>query len=503
MVRITITIHADGAVHVDSTPGDDLPSVREVPIMEPSPVRTELHWSALLRMWAADAAVSGRNEAGVAAHVARVNWFMEFSGLDDFRRVRPEHVIEWRAELAARGQPAPSGRRRPSGASAQAQHLGAMRSYWAWLQRMEAVPGGPCPFDAVTAPSRPAKTCRAFTAVEVSRLIEVADEDEAGDPETWRASLYRVLSAVGVRVGTAARVRWRDLELDREPAILVVLPNAGKERRERRLTLPPAARASILAVRDATDPEPPDHVWGRLPDRVLHEDCRSAGVPVEDARGRHVGWHCFRRFVASQLAADGVSPKVAQLVLGHASVQTTLRHYVDVADPQISDALKRVTAKVYESGTKKAIENRKCGLDPPDAGREDTGERSHDQPHDQGQPEPPEPGRSISRVWSVGRFAHGGRVTHPPDQTAEPPIMAHTGSSPVSPIIAANPDRRLLDAYQKLVEAQANLIGVLTRPPEGGLDGTRVGQPGSSTGRTVDRPDVRNRADGGAPWKSA
>ena len=52
--------------------------------------------------------------------------------------------------------------------------------------------------------------------------------------------------------------------------------------------------------------------------------------------------HDLRRSCATELLRRGVNPKVVQKMLGHASIQTTMAHYVGVSDKDMKDAVKRL-----------------------------------------------------------------------------------------------------------------------------------------------------------------
>jgi integrase len=53
--------------------------------------------------------------------------------------------------------------------------------------------------------------------------------------------------------------------------------------------------------------------------RELHRICASVGL-------RKIGWHTLRHSFASQLAMAGASLKAVQELLGHSSIQTTMRY---------------------------------------------------------------------------------------------------------------------------------------------------------------------------------
>ena len=296
-------------------------------------------WQAWLMRWAAEMRAAKRSESGIRQHELRVGFFMDFTGLHQYADVTVDEVFAWREQLATVGQPHPNGRARPAGTKAQTNHIVAMRNYWKWLQGVGVVDRFGNPFESLVIPKKLTETQRAFTAEEVVALIEAAERDErATQPQVkWadggtlhRSTLYRALALTGMRIGEAARVKWRHLKLVQEPYTLLVVATHGKTNKERTFTLPPAVRDALQDWRAQTPLSTPDDlVWKRPRTAVIQADAERAGLDVEDHAGRRLGFHCFRRFAATELAAQGVSAKVAQQLLGHRDIGTTLKFYTD------------------------------------------------------------------------------------------------------------------------------------------------------------------------------
>jgi integrase len=62
----------------------------------------------------------------------------------------------------------------------------------------------------------------------------------------------------------------------------------------------------------------------------------------EEALLRWKGWHSFRRSLASNLYACGVSPKVIQSILRHSDIGVTMQYYVSTPDEESRAALQKI-----------------------------------------------------------------------------------------------------------------------------------------------------------------
>jgi integrase len=138
----------------------------------------------------------------------------------------------------------------------------------------------------------------------------------------WRAYilfLYRTASRP-----SAARL-VRPVDVDLEHGFVVLRAEVSKTGHDDICRL---NEQVIEAIRKIYDPESkyifywpyhPDKIW-----RLYKQISESAGLPTD--RYHSIG--CMRRTTASLVAANG-SVEMARQLLGHASADTTLRHYLD------------------------------------------------------------------------------------------------------------------------------------------------------------------------------
>ncbi len=73
--------------------------------------------------------------------------------------------------------------------------------------------------------------------------------------------------------------------------------------------------------------------------RMLRDDLEAAGIDYQDAAGKFCDFHSLRHTTGSMLAAAGVSPKVAQSIMRHSTIELTLGRYSHIYKGQETDAI--------------------------------------------------------------------------------------------------------------------------------------------------------------------
>lgn len=160
-----------------------------------------------------------------------------------------------------------------------------------------------------------------FTFEEAARLIISA-------PREWKA-MITVALRTGLRLGELMALRWQDVDLVagrlmvRQNVVkgIVGTPKSGKPRE---VPLSDEALAALHGHRHKRGPLVfCDHVGRmlRVPKTryAMEKACKQAGL-------RPVGWHVMRHSFASHLAMRGAPLKVIQELLGHATIQMTMRY---------------------------------------------------------------------------------------------------------------------------------------------------------------------------------
>ncbi|MFP2932184.1 tyrosine-type recombinase/integrase [Pyxidicoccus sp. 3LG] len=164
-----------------------------------------------------------------------------------------------------------------------------------------------------------------LTFEEAERLVADAE------PE-WRPVLLVALKT-GLRQGELIGLQWRDVDLQRgklhvRRTIWRGVTGSPKGGRERTVDLPASVVDALKGHRHLRGPyvfcqqdgQPLTDGLMKLP---LQRALRAAGINREQGR---IGWHDLRHTYGSHLAMRGVPLKVIQELMGHATIEMTMRY---------------------------------------------------------------------------------------------------------------------------------------------------------------------------------
>lgn len=134
---------------------------------------------------------------------------------------------------------------------------------------------------------------------------------------------YTLLYATGLRVSEACRLETRDIDAARG-----VIRVRGKGNRERLACLDPRLLVILRAYWKEVKPTPP-HLFTTRTGRPLHpEQARSALRHARASLGldKRVTPHVMRHSFATHMLEGGTDLRVIQVLLGHASIKSTVRY---------------------------------------------------------------------------------------------------------------------------------------------------------------------------------
>jgi integrase len=189
---------------------------------------------------------------------------------------------------------------------------------------------------------------RALTPDELRRLI-LAAQNAPGRPETHtaegddrtprrpverltgdeRGRVYAILAGTGLRVGELAELTVADVHLDARTPHIDLPARLTKNGEDATIPL----RADLVELlRRRVEGRPPDAPLYRIPADFIkrfNADCKRAGIPKRDRRGRTVDLHALRTTFGTHLAAAGVPLTTAQKLMRHSDPKLTANIYTD------------------------------------------------------------------------------------------------------------------------------------------------------------------------------
>jgi len=166
----------------------------------------------------------------------------------------------------------------------------------------------------------PTRVRRALTFAEAEKLLQYAGP---------RALWYEFALYTGLRVAEIAALRWSDLDLDSlTPCVRLRAVTTKSGRAD---TVPLKRTLADKLRKQKPDPaQPKARVFLTTPTRATFKsDCTRAGIVLADDRGRVVDRHALRHTFISWLSVAGVTPRVAQKLARHTSIDLTMRVYTD------------------------------------------------------------------------------------------------------------------------------------------------------------------------------
>jgi integrase len=273
-----------------------------------------------------------------------------FLGAQRLDRLTPAQVHGWQVELRKAG----------TGARTCALAHSVLRACLGRALRLDLLARNVC--TQVTPAPVSRKTVAAFSLEEARAFLKACEGHRY-------AALYTVALAIGLRLGEALGLQWRDVDLDagaivvRQQLQRVATPGAeGKSALtlvpvktrtgERRVTLPAFAVDALRAHRQAQN-------TARLKAETWHDRgfvfTRPNGLPLDPTGVTHdfrklltaaklpaLTFHGLRHSAASLLIASGLDARTVAETLGHSDVRLTLSVYAHVFEGSRREAARRM-----------------------------------------------------------------------------------------------------------------------------------------------------------------
>jgi len=146
-----------------------------------------------------------------------------------------------------------------------------------------------------------------------------------------RALIYTIALGTGLRRSEIRRLRWCDIDYER--GLIRVPAKSAKSRRDQTVALPERLAKELRSATPVSVAETDTVVpKGAFPNSVtFRRDVEAAGIEREDVEGRVIDLHALRTTFVTWLAMTGAHPKTAQTLARHASIETTMERYTDLA----------------------------------------------------------------------------------------------------------------------------------------------------------------------------
>ena len=172
-------------------------------------------------------------------------------------------------------------------------------------------------------PRRPTTLPVVLSEKEVRRLLEAA-------PRLHDKLVLALMYATGLRVSEASRIRWRDVDFDRQ----VIKVWQGKGKTDRQVVLPQSLRGLLQDLSRTAAPDDfvfrgeraKRHISPRTVQRIMQRAVDIAGI------GKRATPHTLRHTFATHAFEYGCDIRRIQKQLGHVRLDTTTI-YVKVARP--------------------------------------------------------------------------------------------------------------------------------------------------------------------------
>lgn len=199
---------------------------------------------------------------------------------------------------------------------------------------------------------------RALSVDEIRRLLETtaAQPERFGIIGTERSLLYKLAIETGLRRNELKTLTVGSFDFDR----LTVKVEAcySKHRRE-----------DIIRLRSDTAAQLRSYLADKLPNvqvfnvpaktaEMLRADLEAAGIAYVDESGRYADFHSLRHDTGTLLAAANVSPKVAQSIMRHSTIDLTMNIYTHTQAGQEAQAVESMAdISLPSSRAKQTLKN--------------------------------------------------------------------------------------------------------------------------------------------------
>lgn len=296
-----------------------------------------------LEAWQVFMKNSGLTPKHVHQEHLRAKAIIEACEVVNFTDLRPELVLAKSMELRGLNQ---------WSASTHRGYLVAVKEFANWMVKIGRSGQNPLlALDIPTVREEDTTAAIALSAEQQAILVTgvISQPERNRMPGLERSLLYRLAIYTGWRASPLMELRRMHCHTE-EDKPWIEAPGGG---RKRRTSLPLTDVDLVQALREHVSLKLPEaHVFSgkRRVDQLadlLQRDCAALGLP-------HIKFHDLRHTQATNLMRAGVHPRVAQEILGHKQMSTTMRVYTHAGWDDQAEALKSVAPSVARPEPKEA-----------------------------------------------------------------------------------------------------------------------------------------------------
>lgn len=196
---------------------------------------------------------------------------------------------------------------------------------------------------------------RPLTNAEFTVLLEAANNGRIVKRLSGkdRAVLYAVAAYTGLRASELASLTVESFSLDGEPPTVIVQAAYSKHRRQDVL---PLHQSLVEMLRSWLAAKPAGRrVWpgswaeSKGAGKMLQKDLLVAGIPYVDENGLYADFHALRHTFITNMVKSGISPKTAQSLARHSTIDLTMNVYTSLT---VNDQAAAITSlPAFESPT--------------------------------------------------------------------------------------------------------------------------------------------------------
>ncbi len=224
------------------------------------------------------------------------------------------------------------------------EYLDACNAFFKWMERIERITLNPLrKVGKVDTRGEEVRKRRAFTDVEVSRLLAVAGDHKAA---------YLTALFTGLRRNELKALEWSDVFLDDPKPYLSARASTTKNKRQATIRLHEQVVAELRTIKPSGSLDGRKVFAGScLPGMwAFKTDLQRAGIVYADAQGRKADFHALRYTFATNLSKAGILPREAMELLRHSDMRLTMKTYTDAGLLLTGEAVAKLPSYVTPDG---------------------------------------------------------------------------------------------------------------------------------------------------------